>query len=50
VLLYAETPFLGYSGLAPLDLCVVELFDMPALQANEMVVVTALIEFEYGLA
>ena len=46
----AESTVFCDAVLSPLDLRVVELLHATALQAHQMVVVTALVEFEHGLA
>ena len=45
VVVYPETTLFGNPGLALFDIGVVELLDAPALQAYQMVVMAALIEF-----
>src|SRR6185503_2531838 len=45
-----EAALAGDLGLAPLDVRVVELLDAAALQADEVVVVAALVELEHRLA
>ena len=50
VLVQCEAAF-GCDGLlTPFDLGVVELFDAAAVNADQMVVVRAFVEFEHGLA
>lgn len=44
-----EAALLGNAVLALLDFSVDELFDFAALQADQMIVVVAMIEFEYRL-
>src|SRR5205823_4153968 len=44
-----ETALLGDLDLTLFDLGVVELLDAPALHADEMIVMFALVQFEYGL-
>lgn len=45
-----ESAVFGNLGLPLLDFRIVELFDLAALQAYQMIVVTAFIQFEYCLA
>ena len=48
--LHREAALFGNDVLAALDFRVEEFFDLPALQADEMVVVSALVELEDGFA
>ena len=50
VLVDDEAALLGDLDLALFDFGVVELFDPPALQADQMVVMIAYVEFEHGAA
>ncbi len=45
-----ETPLFGNPVLATFDFRIVEFFDAPALQADQMIVVLAVVELEYRLA
>lgn len=47
---YREAPVLGYLELAFLDFRIVEFLDAAALQADQVVVVLAIVELEHGLA
>jgi len=44
-----KPPLLGNAGLTFFDFPVIKLFDLAALQTDQMVVMVAMIEFEYGL-
>lgn len=45
----AKSSFLGDFVLTPLDLLVVELFDVAAVQTNQMIVMRTLVEFKHSL-
>ena len=45
-----EPSVLGYFLLALLDFCVIKFFDAAALQADEVVMMAAFVQFEYRLA
>ena len=47
---YREATFFGDFILAFFDFSIEKFFHPPALQANQMIVVAALIEFEHGFA
>ena len=49
VVVDGEAAFLGDAGLAFFDFGVEELLDLAALQADQMIVVVALVEFEHRL-
>ena len=44
-----KAAFLGNTVLSLLDFSIDEFFNFAALQADQMIVVIAMIEFEYGL-
>ena len=47
VLSQRETALLGNGTLAALDLLIAKLLDPPALQAQDMVVVSTVVDFKY---
>ena len=48
VVLYSESPRFGDFGLAPLDLRIIELLDVPTFHADDVVMVAALLQLENG--
>jgi outer membrane protein assembly factor BamE len=48
VVLYSEAPCFGHFGLTPLDLGIVELLDVPAFDADDVIVMAALLQLENG--